>query len=306
MGDANEALDNLMDCVKKAVAAKLQKSNDEISYQATLRQSMADKWENYTCKDDNLSTSDVVSSTTWTSRGVERKVDILHDKPASQIHLLHDFISEEECMAMEEAAKPLLHKATVASGDGGSKLSDNRKAMQAGIVFPWDKEAEGNHIAVLSRRVYDYVNHVTNLDIEEHGQENLMSIQYFGRGEDAEESPDQYMPHCDGDCEAGLPHKTGTRVATTVMYCNIATKGGATNFKNSGVHIKPEKGAAVFFSYINPKDMTMDKGFTIHSGCPVIEGEKKIVTQWIRYGVDKENPWDSFNTLGVKFSDLEE
>lgn len=49
----------------------------------------------------------------------------------------------------------------------------------------------------------------------------------------------------------------------------------------------------------------MDTGFTEHSGCPVFEGEKKIVTQWIRLGVDDENPWDSFNTLGVKYKDIE-
>ncbi len=42
--------------------------------------------------------------------------------------------------------------------------------------------------------------------------------------------------------------------------------------------------------------MKIDDGFTEHSGCPVIEGEKKIVTQWVRLGVDDENPWDSFNT----------
>lgn len=72
--------------------------------------------------------------------------------------------------------------------------------------------------------------------------------------------------------------------------------GGATNFRNAGVHVKPETGNAIFFSYIDPETKTMDLGFTEHSGCPVYEGEKKIVTQWIRYGVDNENPWDSFNT----------
>ena len=50
----------------------------------------------------------------------------------------------------------------------------------------------------------------------------------------------------------------------------------------------------------------MDKGFTEHSGCPVFEGEKKIVTQWIRYGVDDENPWTSFNTLGIKKTDADD
>ena len=48
----------------------------------------------------------------------------------------------------------------------------------------------------------------------------------------------------------------------------------------------------------------MDKGFTEHSGCPVYEGTKRIVTQWVRLGVDSENPWDSFNTLGIKKSEM--
>ena len=68
-------------------------------------------------------------------------------------------------------------------------------------------------------------------------------------------------------------------------------------------HSKPQMGNAIFFSYIDPVSKVMDTGFTEHSGCPVFEGEKKIVTQWIRYGVDDENPWDSFNTLGIKKSE---
>ena len=40
----------------------------------------------------------------------------------------------------------------------------------------------------------------------------------------------------------------------------------------------------------------MDEGLTSHSGCPVYEGEKKIVTQWVRYGVDAQNPWTDLNT----------
>ena len=63
-----------------------------------------------------------------------------------------------------------------------------------------------------------------------------------------------------------------------------------------GIHIKPKKYAATFFSYIDPKTMIVDDGLTQHSGCPVFEGEKKIVTQWIRLGVDEETPWDSFDT----------
>jgi len=130
-----------------------------------------------------------------------------------------------------------------------------------------------------------------------------MSIQYFGRGYD-EKEPDRYMPHCDGDC-TGMEFKSGQRMATIVMYCDIPAVGGQTRFRNSNVHIIPKKYAATFFSYIDPKTMKMDSGFTEHSGCPVIEGEKKIVTQWIRLGVSDADPWNSFNTLGVKYSDAE-
>lgn len=92
-------------------------------------------------------------------------------------------------------------------------------------------------------------------------------------------------------------------MATMVMYCDLPTVGGSTNFRNSYVHVKPQKYNAVFFSYIDPETKLMDKGFTEHSGCPVYEGIKRIVTQWVRLGVDEENPWSSFNTLGIKIKD---
>ena len=76
--------------------------------------------------------------------------------------------------------------------------------------------------------------------------------------------------------------------------------GGHTNFRNAGVHVKPTTGGAVFFSYIDPDKRITDKGFTEHSGCPVHQGVKKIVTQWIRLGVDEDNPWNSFNSCKYK------
>lgn len=94
-------------------------------------------------------------------------------------------------------------------------------------------------------------------------------------------------------------HNFRSHVARNTLlrqHSTVPETGGHTNFRNAGVHVKPESGNAIFFSYIDPKKLVMDTGFTEHSGCPVYEGEKKIVTQWIRYGVDAANPWDSFNT----------
>jgi len=296
---AEAILAELAGCMEKEIANQLSFVADEIAFSAATRKKMGEYYENYTCADFDLPTSEPEELTTWfdSKRQITLDVEIMHDRPASRIHVVKNFITEEECLAMEEEAAPTLHRAVVADGAGEHKLSENRKAMQAGIKVPWEKEADGNHIAAISRRVYDYTNFVLNLNISEIGQEDLMSIQYFGRGEN-ETKPDQYMPHCDGEC-TGDPHKYGNRMATMVMYCTIPTKGGATNFRNSGLHVHPIKGNAIFFSYINPETKIMDSGFTEHSGCPVVEGEKKIVTQWIRLGVTAEVPWTAYNSLGL-------
>jgi hypothetical protein len=216
------SMDELVLCVEAGVAETLAKANEEIAFQANVRKGMAAFMENYTCDDTDLETGDPVREEYWlTAKDKKRRpVKVMLDRPASKIHVISNFISPEECSAMEDAAKPGLHRATVADGKGGSEYSDHRKAMQAGIEVNWKKETSGDHIAILSRRVYDYSNHVLGLNIQEHGQEDLMSIQYFGRGAN-DTSPDRYTPHCDGDC-TGLPHKPGTRMATMVMYWYVA------------------------------------------------------------------------------------
>lgn len=298
-----KAIDDLMACVHSGVAIALEKVNEEIGFQAAVRKDIAATLENYTCVDDTLNSTKDLREETWDYLNDEYIIHIKHDRKASQIHVIDDFIREDECEMMKELAKPTLHRAAVADGKGGSQVSNNRKAMQAGVGVPWHEEQNDHPVARLSRRVYDYTNRVLNLNISEFGQEELMSIQYFGRGRNDSE-PDQYTPHCDGDC-TGLPHAFGQRMATMVMYCDVADEGGHTNFRNAGVHVKPEKFSSVFFSYMDPEARVMDTGFTEHSGCPVYTGHKTIVTQWIRLGVDTQNPWDSFNTLGIKYSDID-
>jgi hypothetical protein len=43
-----------------------------------------------------------------------------------------------------------------------------------------------------------------------------------------------------------------------------------------------------------------DEGYTEHSGCPVIEGEKWITTVWMREGVSDTDPSSSFDPRGVR------
>jgi hypothetical protein len=77
----------------------------------------------------------------------------------------------------------------------------------------------------------------------------------------------------------------------------VPIRGGATTFTKADVLVKPNKGTAVFFSYIG-EDGRMDDGYTEHSGCPVLEGEKWITTAWMRKGVSKEKPNTNYDPSG--------
>lgn len=165
---AMEAMQILSTCVESKIAKTFEQANEEIAFQASVRKDVASQLENYTCVDENLPTTEDLITREWDHHdGVKRTVHVKHERPASRIHVVENFISEEECQAMEQSAAKTLHHATVADGKGGSQMSENRKAMQAGITVHWDKEHDEEgmemHIAQLSRRVYDYTNYVLGL-----------------------------------------------------------------------------------------------------------------------------------------------
>lgn len=209
------------DCITIGLAPAIKASEDEVDFERELRLESSTIAENFTCVNTNLESSPDVATEDWFSEKdfVTRTVHKKLDRPASRIHVVSNFASPEECGAMEAEAQTKLHRASTADGKGGAKVSAARKAMQAGIRprFLDDGEPEdGNPIATLSQRVYEYTNHVLHMNLTHHGQEPLMSIQYFGRGRHDIE-PDRYTPHCDGKCN-GEPHPFGGRMATMVIY----------------------------------------------------------------------------------------
>jgi hypothetical protein len=78
----------------------------------------------------------------------------------------------------------------------------------------------------------------------------------------------------------------------------VADEGGGTTFSKADVFIKPKRGTAVFFSY-RGRDGFVDDGYSAHSGCPVVAGEKVIATAWLREGVSTAKPWFLHNHEGV-------
>eukprot|EP01082_Thalassiosira_pseudonana_P001630 g843.t1 g843 contig10:832898-833890(+) len=127
--NASEALDAFATCAQPLVARQIEESNKEIKAQADLRVELGEMWEEYTCSDYNLATTSPKSTHTWNYQGQDHTVGVLLDRDEAKIHYVKNFITPEECEAIEKAAAPKLHQATVADGSGGSHLQKSRKSF---------------------------------------------------------------------------------------------------------------------------------------------------------------------------------
>ena len=266
--------------VEKLIASK--------SKLVRIREAMSQRLRNYTCIDHDMNTSKPLRTEIENINGKSYEVNVYFESYRARIWTIPNFVTDEECDHLESFAKPKLKRATVADSTGKSIVSENRKASQAGY-HDFNLSNPEEPLLPLQSRVLSHINSMTGYGLRPEGQENFVVIQY--------NATDQYTPHCDGQCD-GLKYNLGGRVATSVLYCKVADKGGATTFTNADVFIKPEKGMATFFSYVGPDGMT-DDGFTEHSGCPVVEGEKWITTFWMRRGVSLEKPWGLLDPKGV-------
>ena len=264
------------------------KKNEVVKY----RDLMANRLRNYTCADDTMVTSEAIYNKTIYFGAKKYLLEVLFDSPAAKIWVIDNFISEEECQILHEHGKTRLQRATVSGPDGKSLVSESRKAQQAS--YNLHDPTNGDPLLPLKSKVLSITNEHSGYKLQGDGQEDFTIIQY--------NKADEYVPHCDGSCD-GTDYKSGGRVATAVMYCQVALKGGGTTFTKADIFVKPRAGMATFFSYKGPNGK-MEDGYTEHSGCPVLEGEKWITTAWMREGVSRESPSDIFDPSGERLEDM--
>lgn len=213
--------------------------------------------------------------------------------PAASISMVEGFATDDECRAAMDSARGKLRPATVNSEANPTSISSSRRA-HAATLEP-DPEGDG-HASKLWRRAIRLANNLTGYGLDIHGQEPFSVIYYNGSKDGL---PDEYRPHCDGSCD-GSPYLHGGRVATLLLYCATPTRGGATTFTSARTVATPNPNDAVFFSYYDSNTGNMDAGLTEHSGCPVLEGEKWVMTLWMRLGVSSQDKWDAYDPTGAR------
>ncbi len=195
----------------------------------------------------------------------DRTVHVLNAMENPRIVVLGNLLSDEECDALIELAKPRLARSlTVATKTGGEEVNDDRTSN--GMFFQRGEHEVVKRLEARLARLLDWP--------EENG-EGLQILHYRPGAE--------YKPHYDyfDPVEPGTPtilKRGGQRVATIVMYLAEPDKGGGTTFPDVNLVVAPKRGNAVFFSYDRPHPVTR----TLHGGAPVVAGEKWIATKWLR------------------------
>ena len=195
----------------------------------------------------------------------DRQVRVLATLALPRVVVLGGLLSDEECEALIDLARPRLARSlTVQTQTGGEELNPDRTSN--GMFFTRG-ESE------LLRRIEARIARLVNWPVE--NGEGMQVLNYPVGAE--------YKPHYDyfDPAEPGTPtilQRGGQRLATLVMYLNEPAEGGGTTFPDVGLEVAPQRGNAVFFSYDRPSPTTR----TLHGGAPVVQGEKWVATKWLR------------------------
>ncbi|XP_031488144.1 probable prolyl 4-hydroxylase 10 [Nymphaea colorata] len=205
--------------------------------------------------------------------------EVLSWEPRAFVY--HNFLTDDECDYLVNLAKPHMRKSTVVDSATG-KSKDSRVRTSSGTFL---QRGQDKVIRNIEKRIADF----TFIPVE-HG-EGLQVLHY--------EVGQKYEPHFDYFLDEFNTKNGGQRIATVLMYLTDVEEGGETVFPSvkvnsslipywdelsecgkTGLSVRPKKGDALLFWSMKP-DATLDP-LSLHSGCPVIKGNKWSSTKWMR------------------------
>ncbi|MFC7679078.1 2OG-Fe(II) oxygenase [Paenibacillus sp. GCM10028914] len=179
---------------------------------------------------------------------------VLHEEPL--IMKFDHVLSDEECQIFINSAASRLKQSKLAN----KEISEIRTS--SGMFF---EENESPLITLVENRISSLMHvpvaHAEGLQVlhYEPGQEFKEHYDFFG---------------------INSPSSHNNRISTLIIYLNDVEEGGETTLPRLGITVKPVKGSAVYFEYFYNNQALNE--LTLHSGEPVIRGEKWVATQWMR------------------------
>lgn len=166
------------------------------------------------------------------------------------------FFTPAECVYLAEAARPMLRRSTIILR--GREHADPARTSDS-AAFPLAIENPAVH--ALNRRIAA----ASGTDVRQ--GEPLQILRYRQGGE--------YQPHFDA-----IPGLANQRILTMIVWLNDGYEGGETHFPKAALKLKGGVGDALLFRNTladGKRDLA-----TLHAGLPVIAGEKRLASRWIR------------------------
>jgi hypothetical protein len=250
--DPMESIDAMSRCMETKVKLALATTEEERNFQSTVRQQMANDLVPYACGDVNFTETKEVSNLTWTYRipttgeVEEYNMNILHERPTSDIVKIDHFTTPEFCDAIriyEENGK-IPMTAISESTTQGSMLYrlGNKMYSLARYKLGWD-EMDFGHMHQQGMPLFDVLRDENVLELP-----TLKCV-----GDVAIASADAAQ----GKCRlAGAPplavdtkrlvvEDGSPQLAQIFLFCDEPKNLGGLHFPQAGIHIAPKVGRLV-------------------------------------------------------------
>ena len=180
---------------------------------------------------------------------------------------LGNVLDAEECKTLIELARPRLQPSTLVDPTSGRDVVSTRRASW-GMFFRLEENA---FIARLDRRLSAL------MKLPPENGEGLQVLHY-PQGAGSEPHHDYLAPTNAANRESIA--RSGQRVSTLVTYLNDVPAGGQTVFPRLGWAVSPLRGNACYFEYGDDEGRVDAR--SLHASAPVAQGEKWVVTKWMR------------------------
>lgn len=198
--------------------------------------------------------------------------NVLSEEPL--VYYLDDFITAEECASIIALAQDKMTRAVVAGGKEGVESKGRTNSVA------WVPHNTNDMTKAVSEKVAKTV----GVPVEH--AESFQVIHYLPGAE--------YRTHYDAfdvTTETGrrVMKKGGQRITTTLCYLNDVEAGGGTGFAKLDLEVTPKTGRLVVFNNCDG-DTIVRTERALHSGNPVVAGEKWAFNLWFREFPTTHNP----------------
>jgi prolyl 4-hydroxylase len=189
------------------------------------------------------------------------------EKKELRYQIIDNFLTPEECNQLIEMSLPKLERAGSWDFETASnQYTDYRICQQMFFHLGANDMVKSIEQKIEKLTHYPIVN-----------GEGMQVLRY-GIGGHFKVHCDWFDPRYTGN--EPVLRTGGQRVATVIMYLNDVKAGGETFFPKINLRVRPKQASALF--WWNVDEQGNPDINTLHSGEDVLEGEKWIMTKWIR------------------------